>query len=358
MYANEAGRELAKVLIQLIEAGIRINIITHSLGARVALSALNILGDFDGAYDEKVDNLIMWEAAVADNALTNVYTRDKNPVAMELFPFAHKVVKRIRALYSEEDGVLGADSYLDFDDGFSDLGRGAYPKKYSSLGNNTNALIDYYPIKLKGPNVIRELYGIVSNVKLECKVHQVYSGRRRCSEIPNIPFRNQIKADIRAALEEEAERTANSLDEPLIYLKPWSHYRRFKKGEAYFEHIIDVLMGALFDDWRVYETEVRPALGHQGERLTVSGVKKKGKEDVPLSNKEKIEFEDAFIKSLKDKKFFFFDRSKYFTTHSAMREFEFKIFDKNGFFADIYKESYKTQIMDRWIKENSKFGRY
>lgn len=59
MYANEAGRRLAGVLKQLINKGIRINIITHSLGARVALSAMNILGDFDGAYDDKVDNLIM-----------------------------------------------------------------------------------------------------------------------------------------------------------------------------------------------------------------------------------------------------------------------------------------------------------
>ena len=77
MYANEAGRELAKVLIELFNEGIKVNIITHSLGARVALSALNILGDFDGAYNEKIDNLIMWEAAVADNAITDTYTRVK-----------------------------------------------------------------------------------------------------------------------------------------------------------------------------------------------------------------------------------------------------------------------------------------
>ncbi|WGE59632.1 alpha/beta hydrolase [Actinobacillus equuli] len=107
MYANEAGRELAKVLIQLIDAKIQINIVTHSLGARVALAALNILGDYDGDLDPKVDNLIMWEAAVADNAITGNYTREKNPLAMELFPFAHRAVKRMRILYSQEDGVLG-----------------------------------------------------------------------------------------------------------------------------------------------------------------------------------------------------------------------------------------------------------
>ncbi len=74
------------MLIKFIEAGIQINILTHSLGARVALSALNVLGDFDGAYDEKIDNLIMWEPAVADNAFTDKYTRSMNPIAMEIFP--------------------------------------------------------------------------------------------------------------------------------------------------------------------------------------------------------------------------------------------------------------------------------
>ncbi|TCP91182.1 alpha/beta hydrolase family protein DUF900 [Cricetibacter osteomyelitidis] len=146
MYANEAGRELAEVLIQLIEAGIRINIITHSLGARVALAALNILGDFDGQYDEKIDNLIMWEAAVADNAITANYTRDKNPVAMELFPFAHKAAKRIRILYSQGDGVLDRDSLIG-DKEYTGLLGGAYPKKYWNIADNISALQEYYSAK-------------------------------------------------------------------------------------------------------------------------------------------------------------------------------------------------------------------
>ena len=92
MYANETGRDLAK-LIQELDKDTKINIITHSLGARVALSALNILGDFDGEYDNRIDNLIMLEAAVADNAITKNYIRENNPLAMELFPFAHKAVR-------------------------------------------------------------------------------------------------------------------------------------------------------------------------------------------------------------------------------------------------------------------------
>ena len=45
IYANEAGRKLAKDISILLENNIQVNIITHSLGARVALAALNILGD-------------------------------------------------------------------------------------------------------------------------------------------------------------------------------------------------------------------------------------------------------------------------------------------------------------------------
>jgi len=59
-----------------------------------------------------------------------------------------------------------------------------------------------------------------------------------------------------------------------------------------------------------------------------------------------------------DKKFNFFDQSNYFISHSAMREWEWKALDTQKVFPDIYKESYKNQIMDRWIKANSNFGRY
>jgi hypothetical protein len=41
-----------------------------------------------------------------------------------------------------------------------------------------------------------------------------------------------------------------------------------------------------------------------------------------------------------------------------MREWEWKALDTQKVFPDIYKESYKNQIMDRWIKANSNFGRY
>ncbi|WGE59636.1 hypothetical protein [Actinobacillus equuli] len=120
---------------------------------------------------------------------------------------------------------------------------------------------------------------------------------------------------------------------------------------------------AKYSSEHINDIAVRPALGHQGNKLTVDGL---WFNNEPLSKAQHKEWLDSFIsaRTAKDsennesKQFWFWDQSNYFISHSAMREFEFKIFDKKGVFADIYKESYKTQIMDRWIKKDSKFGRY
>ena len=362
MYANEAGRELAKVLIELFNEGIKVNIITHSLGARVALSALNILGDFDGAYNEKIDNLIMWEAAVADNAITDTYTRVKNPVAMELFPYAHKTVKYLRVLYSQEDGVLDGDS-RGGDKEYTGLIGGAYPMKYSSLANTTGALKDYY-YKL---NLIGEYYENIEQLRRNVLIHRGSLNQDDIAEYNNIENTvkgREIKQKIEKLLMEEANDVSSDLKKPLNYLKPWSHYRRFRPDDEYFKHIVDVLTYQVFNNWTIYIKNmwVRPALGHQGNRLSVEGIGYKNKK---LTELQKEEGFDQFIngntsseEDKEDKKFNFFDQSNYFISHSAMREWEWKALDTQKVFPDIYKESYKNQIMDRWIKANSNFGRY
>jgi len=149
-------------------------------------------------------------------------------------------------------------------------------------------------------------------------------------------------------------------------LKPWSHYRRFRPEDEYFKHIIDVLTYQVFNNWTVYIKDmwVRPALGHQGNRLSVLNIM--GKDDKPLSEYHKKELFDKFIadntrkanESGKNKKFWFWDQSNYFISHSAMREWEWKALDTQKVFPDIYKESYKGRIIDEWINEKSNFGRY
>lgn len=78
--AMAAGRRLVALLEQLHEAGIAINIISHSLGARVVLTALNILGEQER--HQWVDNLYLWQPAVADNALVNDASQDSHPLGM------------------------------------------------------------------------------------------------------------------------------------------------------------------------------------------------------------------------------------------------------------------------------------
>ncbi|MDG2917443.1 alpha/beta hydrolase, partial [Bisgaard Taxon 10/6] len=357
MYANEAGRELAKFL-QKLNKDTRINIITHSLGARVALSALNILGDYDGEYDNKVDNLIMWEAAVADNAVTGHYTREKNALAMDLFPFAHKAVKRMRILYSQHDGVLGRS--VRSEDNYGVIG-GAYSMKYSTLAGNSNALKDYYQ-----QNLIASEFEKIEAVKRQCRVHTGYKDSSKCVNFAATLEGVRLRQEIKRLLEEEAQAVSMDIDQPLNYLKPWSHYRRFELGSEYFEHITDVLTNLVLNNWRIdyKEMTVRPALGHQGNRLTVDGLWFNNK---PLSEVQKKEWFDPFIsdrtnkesENNPDKQFWFWDQSNYFISHSAMREFEFKIFDKQEpkVFPRIYRESYVNEIMNR-IQENSSFGRY
>ena len=378
MYANETGRDLAK-LIQELDKDTKINIITHSLGARVALSALNILGDFDGEYDNRIDNLIMLEAAVADNAITKNYTRENNPLAMELFPFAHKAVKSMRVMYSLEDGVLGGDSTpWDTDDGFitdNILIRGAYPKKYGPFANRTHAIGDYYPYDKNERTSIshqKAKADIHNAIQMQCLDNMGQNSKdvaALCDYMKSQESfgRQMIESKARELIAQEIERVNQDRIADLNILRPWSHFRRFPKDADYTQHIIDVLMNVIFKgDWKMSSEElaIRPALGYLGERFTAPSPEQKMTIDKQLAKKYPM---DKFIVALKDKQFFFWDQSAYFTTHSAMKDLiweemvrteEQRESMKPTRFSQIYTITYKREIMDRYIKEISKFGRY
>ena len=376
MYANETGRDLAK-FIQELDKDTKINIITHSLGARVALSALNILGDFDGEYDNRIDNLIMLEAAVADNAITKNYTRENNPLAMELFPFAHKAVKSMRVMYSLEDGVLGGDSTpWDTDDGFitdNILIRGAYPKKYGPFANRTHAIGDYYPYDKNERTSIshqKAKADIHNAIQMQCLDNMGQNSKdvaALCDYMKSQASfgRQMIENKARELIAQEIERVNQDRIANLNILRPWSHFRRFPKDADYTQHIIDVLMNVIFKgDWKMSSEElaIRPALGYLGEMLTAPNPR--SQIDEQLAKKYPM---DKFIVELKDKQFSFWDQSAYFTTHSAMKDLiweemvrteEQRESMKPTRFSQIYTITYKREIMDRYIKEISKFGRY
>ena len=365
IYANEAGRKLAKDISILLENNIQVNIITHSLGARVALAALNILGDAN--QPKKIKNLIMLEAAVADNAITANYTREKNPVAMELFPFAYKAAEYIRIMYSKEDGVLGPDnSLLDLDDGVSDVSRGAYPLKYGVIAGKTNAFGDYYP---HGSAVNNQRANAQSeSVQAQCKSY-IKNKDQRFKEVCDYILKNQpsiskaqIENELKTLIQNEMKMVNADWQTELKILRPWSHFRRFPEDEDYVKHITDILMTMVFrNTWKLSskELEIRPALGHVGDKFTAPDPKEKI--DKNLAKEYPT---DNFISGLKNKQFSYHDQSDYFTSHSAIKDLiweEMTLTDHQRKrsnptrFSRIYRETYKDQIMDKYIK---KFGRY
>ena len=366
IYANEAGRKLAKDISTLLENNIQVNIITHSLGARIALAALNILGDAN--QPKKIKNLIMLEAAVADNAITANYTREKNPVAMELFPFAHKAAEYVRVMYSQEDGVLGPDnSLLDLDDGLaSDISRGAYPLKYGVIAGKTNAFGDYYP---HGSAINNQRANAQSeSVQAQCKSY-IKNKDQRFKEVCDYILKNQpsiskaqIENELKALIQNEMKMVNDDWQTELKILRPWSHFRRFPENEDYVKHITDILMTMVFrNTWKLSskELEIRPALGHVGDKFTAPDPKEKI--DKNLAKEYPT---DNFISGLKNKQFSYHDQSDYFTSHSAIKDLiweEMTLTDHQRKrsnptrFSRIYRETYKDQIMDKYIKN---FGRY
>lgn len=380
LYANEAGRELAKVLKQLLDNNIKVNILTHSLGARVALSALNILGDFDGEYDERIDNLIMWEPAVADNAFTDHYTKLFNPMAMEIFPYVHKAAKQITVLYSTEDGVVAGDKKHFDREWYGFLG-GAYPYKYmrafTLITKGTTAIADYY-VGSAFTKDISDEYIRIEKLKDKYGCRDTSDSRYREYVCDNIQEKELNKSIIRQAIEAEAEKLSKSdgVSDEIYYLRPWSCFRRFNKEDpiqnAVLEHIIEILSYVVVHDWQQINMDIRPPLGARGDLYSVEGKNLNGE----LSEEKKILYFDSFIHRMRESRKITFspqlfeeeefidgDLNKgkpYFITHSAMREWEYEwsgMLDRNKIFPLIYSESYKKLIVDK-IMFNSKFGRY
>ena len=296
---------------------------------------------------------------------------------MELFPFAHKAVKSMRVMYSLEDGVLGGDSTpWDTDDGFitdNILIRGAYPKKYGPFANRTHAIGDYYPYDKNARTSIshqKAKADIHNAIQMQCLDNMGQNSKdvaALCDYMKSQESfeRQMIESKARELIAQEIERVNQDRIADLNILRPWSHFSRFPKDADYTQHIIDVLMNVIFKgDWKMSSEElaIRPALGYLGEMLTAPNPR--SQIDEQLAKKYPM---DKFIVELKDKQFSFWDQSAYFTTHSAMKDLiweemvrteEQRESMKPTRFSQIYTITYKREIMDRYIKEISKFGRY
>jgi hypothetical protein len=104
--ANQAGFALAGLIDQLVGEGIAVNVIAHSLGNRVLLVAMNLLGQMPGRR-ECIAHAFMWQPAVPDTALSNDPGRDTSVLRNWNFIHAHRAAKKIVVLYSDQDNILG-----------------------------------------------------------------------------------------------------------------------------------------------------------------------------------------------------------------------------------------------------------
>ncbi|MFV8834927.1 hypothetical protein ACNSTU_08160 [Aquisalimonas sp. APHAB1-3] len=110
-----AGRRLVPLLRQLHDAGVAVTLMGHSLGARVVLSALHVHAD-TGDPRRVVDSVVLWQAAVADTALSPAPDNerddpdDPSPLGTAVFPRAHRAAERFLVLHSNGDNVLGGEA--------------------------------------------------------------------------------------------------------------------------------------------------------------------------------------------------------------------------------------------------------
>ena len=353
--AMATGRRLVPILKQLANAGIVISLITHSLGARVGLTALNILGTI--GHHNLADHLFLWQPAVADNALTNDSSRDVHPLGLGVFPSAHNAVRKIVVLHSRGDGILGPDDDEDSswwqkapfrpspmvtaardliaaDDPMDDvLGylRGAYDKKWwtfpSFLDNGFGPAIeklykDYLPLTFEAWMTVhpqRSLY-VPEALKQTVKENWARLGKDILTEA------NALRQPCIDCLRNGERPPDYTLLSPL-------NLRASVSPQAATDYVLRLKKLAV-NKW-IPEQPPRPALGYVGFE--------------EVARKDAAGFDEFIEDALDDEKFTPVDQSKWLFSHSGMR-----IPSK-----EVFNRSYKEAIIER-LKElgEKQFGRY
>ena len=363
--AMASGRRLVPLLLKLADAGIAINMLSNSLGARVALTALNILGTLGKR--NLVDHLFLWQPAVADNALTNDSSRDVHPLGLGVFPAAHSAARKIVVLHSRSDGILGPDNSDDdvlwrkalsfkhpiatiawtaatSDNPVDDIAgyfKGAYDKKWWTfpgfLKNGFEPVIttlykDYFPLRILDHP--------------DRPLTTTYVATPKGPDSLEATF-DRVKSDIEAnwvRLEKDILTEATALWQPCIdclrngerppdytLLAPLNHKASVSPQMA--KDYVLRLKKLAVNNW-VPEQRPRPALGYVGfDEVTRRGA---------------AEFDDFIDRSLTDGKFIPVDQSKWLFSHSGMRIPSEDVFDR----------SYRAEIVRRISDEGVGFGRY
>ena len=352
--AMTVGRRLAPLLLQLAEAGIAINLISHSLGARVALTALNILGTIGKS--NLVDHLFLWQPAVADNALTNDSSRDVHPLGLGVFPSAHSAARKIVVLHSRGDGILGSADYQDLsrkvpspgpgsfaklikevtwnlvtaEDTMDDVfgyARGVYGKKWWTFPNFLNngfepaiekLYKDYLPLTWKLDYSKRSLY-VPEALKQTVKENWVR-------------LEKDILAEANALWKPCIDCLRNGERPPDYTLMAPLNHRASISPQVAKDYVLRLKKLAV-NNW-VPEQPPRPALGYVGLN--------------ELLDENTADFDESINRLVTDQVVEQTDQSTWLFSHSGMRIPT----------QELFKEVYQREIMKNRLLANSKFGRY
>jgi Phage tail baseplate hub (GPD)/Alpha/beta hydrolase of unknown function (DUF900) len=108
--AREAAAQLQRVLLQLHSAGLKINVIAHSLGAGVLIQAMQLLAE--QGQEQLIDQAVFWQAAIPNTSLCPITVDNQSSVAQGFHHdtshvAAHRAAKQLLVLYSRQDNILG-----------------------------------------------------------------------------------------------------------------------------------------------------------------------------------------------------------------------------------------------------------
>jgi len=360
--AMNAGRRLVPLLQQLQDAGIAVNLITHSLGARVALTALNILGT-TGRHN-LVDHLFLWQPAVADNALSNDPERDVHPLRLGVFPTAYQAARQIVVLHSKGDGILGPDErhseswWRQITDYWSSVVTGSPAGPLGDIARDigsaddpvdeiTGHLLGAYDKKWwTFPSFLDNGFGPAIERLYSDYLPLTYdedAGERRRGYPAK--QRRQLALENWERLEQDIMAEAKSLWQPCIdclrngerpprytLLAPLNH-RASVSVDVARDYILRLRKLAV-NSWQT-ERPPRPALGYVGFE-EVAGEKAGANREVFIEEALRVE------------RFTPVDQSKWLFSHSGMRIPSQEVFEK----------SFMDEIMEPILKEGVGFGRY
>lgn len=306
--ANKAGFGVAGLIEQLVTEGIAVNVVAHSLGNRVLLVAMNLLGQMNPR-KEWIQNAFMWQPAVPDTALSN--NPDKDTIVLRNWNFvhAHRAVRKIMVLHSNKDNVLGKHADVD---------------SFAQDRADKDSASEVWSGKAGGAYRVATVAGVPGSKLLFCPWSCPALYTRNLMH-DNLPI-------VEKALQEEIAKDDNGLftdhltpqwpEKMLPAIGAWLYARRISREMA--DDALKTVRALVKADYEVRLP--RPAMGYDGPMLDT----------------------DLFVRNMRDRgKLSVVNQNLWLSSHSGMRKPENVLF----------KEVYRDRIMAE-IRQSTGFGRY